>query len=67
MILLYKILKNLFMHTIIGSSGRDCVLIILFSFMALRLGFLKVIYSGWVNMISTVNLHIGKRTNPLLL
>ena len=25
-------MKKLYMHTIIGSSGRDCVLIILFQF-----------------------------------
>ena len=36
------------MCTIIGSSGRDCVLIILFHLD----GFLKVIY-GWVNMTPT--------------
>ena len=26
----YEIMKKWYMHTIIGSSGRDCVLIILF-------------------------------------
>ena len=40
------------MHTIIGSSGRDRVLIILFQLdgWALMLGFLKVIYSGSLSM-----------------
>ena len=33
-------------RTILGSFGRDCY----FSFMTLRLGFLKVIFSGWVSM-----------------
>ena len=40
--LFLKIMKKLYMCTIIGSSGRDCVLI--------KLGFLKVIYSGLVSM-----------------
>ena len=40
------------MHTIVGSSRRDCVLqLSYFNFMALKLGSLKVIYSGWVSMI----------------
>ena len=40
------------MRTIIGPSGGDCVLIILFQLyvMALTLNFLKIIYSGWVTM-----------------
>ena len=41
-----EIMKKLYICTIIGSSGRDCVLIISFQ----RLGFLKVIYSEWVSM-----------------
>ena len=53
------------MRTIIGSSRRDCVLVTYFNFMALRRGFLKVIYSGWVSM--TPNIHIEKRTNPTLI
>ena len=37
------------MHTIAGSCEKDSVLIILFlHFMVLRLGFLKLIYSGFV-------------------
>ena len=36
-------MKTLNMHTIIDSSGMECVLT---NFMALTLGFLKVIYSG---------------------
>ena len=34
-------MKMPYMRTITGSSLRDC-----FNFMAVRLGFLKVIYSG---------------------
>ena len=44
----YKITKKLYKRTIIGSSRRDCVLIILFNFMTLRL--CLVIYSGWATM-----------------
>ena len=54
------------MHTIIGSSGRDCVLSY-FNFMALKLGFLKVIYSEWVNMTPSLNFHIGRRINNTIL
>ena len=39
----YKTMKKLYMHTIIDSYGMECVLT---NFMALTLGFLKVIYSG---------------------
>ena len=47
----HKIMKKLYVRTNIGSSGRDCVFIIYFYFMALKsLGFLKVIYFGWVSM-----------------
>ena len=43
-------MKKSFMHAIIGSSGRDSVLIVLFQLSGSKAGFLKVIYSGWVNM-----------------
>ena len=58
-------MKKPYMCTIIGSSGRDCVLSY-FNFMALRLGFLKVLYSGWLNM-TPLNLHSRRRTNPILI
>ena len=45
----YKFMKSPSMRTIIGSSGNDYVLII-FNFMALRVAFLGVIYSGQVSM-----------------
>ena len=45
----YKIMKKLHMRTIIGSSGSGCVLSY-FNFKALKLGFQKVIYFGWVSM-----------------
>ena len=59
------------MRSFIGSSGRDCVLsilFILFNFLALMLGFLKVICYGCVIMTPpTLNLHIGRRTNLILI
>ena len=65
----HKIMKQLYMHTIIGSSGRDCVLIkSYFNFIkVLRLGFLRVIYPEWVNITPFLNLHIGRRTNSILM
>ena len=57
-------------HTIIGSSGRKCVLIILFQLYGSKTGFLKVIYSLgrsiWPPSHPSPNLHIGRRTNPIL-
>ena len=38
------------MYTIIGSSGKDCVLIILFQLYGSKASFLKAISPGWVNM-----------------
>ena len=35
------------MRTIIGSSGSNCALIILFQLYSSKAGLLKVIYSGW--------------------
>ena len=60
--LFLKIMKKLYMYTIIGSSGRDCVLI--------KLGFLKVIYSGLVSItlpLPLPNLYVGRKTNPVLI
>ena len=38
------------MHTIIDSSGRDYVLIILFQLYSSKAGLFKVPYCGWVSM-----------------
>ena len=38
------------MYTMKGFSGSDYVLIILFQLYGSKGGFLKVIYSDWVNM-----------------
>ena len=43
-------MKNPYMHTITDSSGRDCVLIILFQLYSSKAGLFKVLYSGWVSM-----------------
>ena len=42
--------KKTYMYTMKGFSGSDYVLIILFQLYGSKGGFLKVIYSGWVNM-----------------
>ena len=55
------------MHTIIGSSGRDCVLIILFHLYETKAKLVKVICSGWVNMNPPRNCHIERRANPILI
>ena len=52
--------------TVIGSSGRDYVWIILFALYYSIVGFLIVIYSGLVNSM-TPNLYIGRKTNPILI
>ena len=58
-------MKKPYMLAIIGSSGRDCVLMTSFSLYDPKTGFLEVIYSGWVSMTPT--LHIGRKTNPALI
>ena len=52
--------------TVIGSSGRGYVLIILFALYCSMVGFLIVIYSGLVNSM-TPNLYIGRKANPILI
>ena len=54
------------MYTIIGSSGRDCVLIILFQLYGTKAGF----FEGnlfWVGQYDPHNLHIGRRTIQILI
>ena len=49
----------------LGSSGRDCVLIILFQLYGSKTGLFESDFF-WLGQYepSTPNLHIGKRTNP---
>ena len=54
------------MHTIIGSSGTDCILIILFQLYGTKGG----LFEGnlfWVGQYEydPPRLHIGRRTNPI--
>ena len=57
----YKIMKKLYICTIICYSGRDCFwdllqrtcLLSYFNFMAFRLGLFKLIFSGWLKMTSS--------------
>ena len=54
------------MCTVIGSSGRDCVLIILFQLYGTKAGF----FEGnlfWVGQYDSHNLHIGRRTTQILI
>ena len=60
-------MKKPYMRTIIGSSGRDCVLIILFQFYDSKA---RLFESNlfWVGQYDTkLNLHIGRRTNQILI
>ena len=52
------------MHKIIGSSARDCVLIILFQLNGSKAGFFESQYDP---PPLHLKLHIGKRTNPILI
>ena len=59
-------MKKLYMHTIIGSSGRDCVLIILLQLYDSKAGLFEN-NLVWVGQYDSVNLQIGRRTNPILI
>ena len=62
----YKIMKKPHMHAIIGSSGSDCVLIILFQLYGSKAGaFWKSFILG--GSIWSSNVHIGRRTDPILI
>ena len=50
-------MKKLYMCTIIGSSERDCVLIILFQLFASKAGLLE----------GSLLVYIGRRTTPILI
>ena len=63
----HKVMKKLYMTTVKGSSGRDCVLIILFELYGSKSAFFKS-NLFWVGHYNTpLNLHIGSRTNPILI
>ena len=57
-------MKKLYMHAIIGSSGKDCVLIILFQLDGSMPGLFKVLYSGWVSM-TPPNLLSGRNARQI--
>ena len=59
-------MKKLYMHTIIGSPGRNCVLITLFQLYGSKAGH----FEGnlfWVGQYDSPNHHIGGKTNPILM
>ena len=54
------------MHTIIGSPGRDCILIILFQVYGSRDG----VFEGYFileGQYDHQNFHIGRKTNTILI
>ena len=59
-------MKKQYMRTIIGSSGRDCVLIMLFQLYGSKTG----LFEGnlfWMDQYYPPNLHIGRKNNPVLI
>ena len=59
-------MKKPYMPAIIGSSERDCVLIILFQLYGSKAGlFDSTLF--WVGQYDPLNLHSGRRTNPILI
>ena len=55
------------MHKIIGSSGRDCVLVIGFQFNGSTTGLFES-NLFWVDQYDPfLKIHIGRRTNPFIL
>ena len=62
-------MKNLYIRTIIGSSGGYCVLSILFWPYGSKAGLFEshLFWVGHYDPPPTPNLHIGSRTNPILI
>ena len=58
-------MKKPYLRAVIGSSGRGCVLIILFPLYSSKGGFLNVIYSEWLSSMAP-NLFIGRKTSRML-
>ena len=57
-------MRKLYTRTIIVSSGRECVLIVLFQFSGIKVG----LFGGnWIGQYDLPNLHIGWKTNPVLI
>ena len=62
-----KIMKKQYMCTvIIGSSGKVCALIILFQLYGFKDGLFRD-NLFWEGQYDTPNLHIGRKTNPILM
>ena len=51
----FILIKKAYIYAMIGSSGRDYVLIILFQLYRSKAGFLKIIYYRWVNVSEWVS------------
>ena len=61
-------MKEPHMHTIVGSTGRDSGLIILLQLYGSKFGLFQSILF-WVGQYDPppLNLHIGRKTNPILI
>ena len=63
-------MKEPYMHTIIGSTGRDSGLIILLQLYGSKFGLFQS-FLFWVCQYDPppppLNLHIGRKTNPILI
>ena len=57
------------MCTIIGSSERDCVLIILFQFFGSKAKLFEdnLLWVSQYDPLPPVNLNIGRKTDPILI
>ena len=57
------------MHTVIGSSGRNCVLITLFQLYGSKTGFFEgnLIWMGQYDPHHHLNFHIGRKSNPIVI
>ena len=59
-------MKKPYIHTIIGSPGRDCILIILYQLYGSKSG----LFEGnlfWVGQYYSPSLYIERRINPILI
>ena len=59
-------MKKPYMHTIIGSSGRDYALIILFQLYGSKTGLFEGNFF-WMGQYYLLNFHVGRKSNPILI
>ena len=59
-------MKKSYMCTVIGSRRREFVLIILFQLCGSKTGLFEC-NLFWLDQYDAINLHIGRRTSPIIL